>query len=429
MPFVPADLRIEVRWIAPMTVRNEVLENHSLMVRDGRILDILPSAIAQERYTATTVLQRGAHLLIPGMINTHSGAAGLLRRAARAGMPPIDGLFSPQFARDSILAAIAEMLKSGITCFSDSCYYPQETALAASEQGVRAVVGMPIADAATAFAKNAAQSLTRSLDLRDQYLGHPLVSMAFAPQRANTLSDQTFSRLSMLANELDAGVMLELQQSAGEIHECLEAFGLRPMQRLGNLGLLTPALNAVHMAETTAADIELAQRSGISISLCPRSNLKAGSGLPPIGAFAKAGIRLGLGSAGAVSMSEEIWPDMKLIALTPPALAAAGDTQNAWDILSIATRGGSSVLGLEDEVGTLQAGKWADLCCLDLSSPATQPLGDPLTHLVYNGGRDLVRDVWVAGRQLLADGELTRLDWAAVAARSDAWSIRMNPGG
>jgi 5-methylthioadenosine/S-adenosylhomocysteine deaminase len=427
MPFVPADLRIEVRWIAPMTVRNEVLENHSLMVRDGRILDILPSAIARERYSATTVVQRAAHLLMPGMINTHSNAASLLRRAARAATPALDGLKSPQFARDCVLAAIAEMLESGVTCFSDSSEYPEETALAAGEQGMRAVVGMPVSESATAWAKTAAQALTRSLELRDQYLGHPLVSMMFAPQRANTLSDETFSRLATLANELDAGVMLELQQSTQEIQECLEKFGLRPMQRLGNLGLLTPALNAVHMVEATAADIDLARHSGISISLCPRANLRSGSALPPIGALM--GIRLGLGSAGAVSMSEEIWPDMKLIALMLPAVSAGGDALNAWDVLSIATRGGASVLGLEDEVGTLQTGKWADLCCLDLSGPATHPLGDPFTQLLFNGGRDLVSDVWVAGRQLLSDGALTRLDWASAAARSDAWSQRMNPGG
>jgi len=402
-----------------MTVRNEVLEDHSLMIRDGRILEILPSAAARERYCGATVLHRSGHLLMPGMINAHSDAARLQYRAAHAGTPPVD-MLSPQFARDGLVPAVAEMLKSGITCFSDSGIFPEETALAASEQGMRAVVGMPLAEAP--------QSLTRSLELRDQYLGHPLISTAFAPQRANSLSDQTFSRLATLANELDAGILMELQQSAAEISECLERFGVRPLQRLGRLGLLTPALNAVHVVEATAADIDLAQRSGMSISLCPRANLKSGNGLPRVGAFAKAGIRLGLGSAGAASMSQEIWPDMKLIALMSSTGGADGIALNAWDVLSMATRGGASVLGLEDEVGTLQSGKWADLCCVDLSGPATQPLGDPLAQLIMNGGRDMVSDTWVAGRQLLADGVLTRLDWSSAAARTEAWSVRMNSG-
>lgn len=403
-----------------MTARNEVLEDHSLVIRDGRILEILPSAAARERYSGADVLQRTGHLLMPGLINTHSEAARLLYRATHAGAPPVD-MAGPQFARDGAVAAIAEMLKSGVTCFSDSGNFPEETALAASEQGMRAVVGMPVPEAS--------QSLTRSLNLRDQYLGHPLISTAFAPQRPNNLSDQAFSRLATLANELDAGVLMEVQQSAGEISECLARFGMRPLERLGRLGLLTPAFNAVHVVGPTAADIDLAQRSGMSISLCPRANLKSGNGLPSVGVFAKAGIRLSLGSAGAESMSLELWPEMKLIALMSSTGGADGVALNAWDVLAMATRGGAAVLGLEDETGTLQPGKWADLCCVDLSGPATSPLGDPLAQLILNGGRDMVNDVWVAGRQLLSDGALTRLDWSSAAARTEAWSVRINSGG
>ena len=100
-------------------------------------------------------------------------------------------------------------------------------------------------------------------------------------------------------------------------------------------------------------------------------------------------------------------------------------TDNAWDALHAATRGGAAALGLESEVGSLEAGKWADLCCVDLSGPGTHPAGDPLARLVFGGGRDIVSDVWVAGRQLLSGGELTRLDWPDVAARSAAWATRL----
>src|ERR1700728_4494559 len=114
MPIAPADLRIEVRWIAPMTARNVVLEGHSLLVRDGRILDVLPSAVAAERYSATAVLARNSHLLIPGMINAQSAAAALLSRGANGGAAQVSA--NADFARDGTLAAIAEMLKSGISC-------------------------------------------------------------------------------------------------------------------------------------------------------------------------------------------------------------------------------------------------------------------------------------------------------------------------
>jgi 5-methylthioadenosine/S-adenosylhomocysteine deaminase len=418
MPFVAADLRIDVRWIACMTARNALLEDHSLLVRDGRILDILPSSTATMRYSATAVLQRNSHLLMPGMVNAQADAATLLLRAAKDQASAINRIVNPDFARDSTLAAVAEMLKSGITCFCDRSYFPEETLRSANEQGMRVVVGMPVAEMPTPWASTAAQSLTRSLGLRDKYKGDPLVSTAFAPRAANTLSDETFARLVTLADELDAGILIDLHQSLPEISECMERHGMRPIERLWQLGLLTPALNALHMVHLTAADMSLMQRTGISITLCPQWDLKFGGTLPQIAAFAATGVRLGLGSGGAV-VGQDVWGDMKVFALLT----------HAWDGLHAATRGGAAALGLESEVGSLEAGKWADLCCVDLSGPATQPSGDPLAQLVFGGGRDIVSDVWVAGRQLLSGGELTRLDWPDVAARSAAWAMRLNARG
>lgn len=415
MPIAPADLRIETRWIAPMSARNAVLEDHSLLVRDGRILDILPSALAAERYSATVVLTRKSHLLMPGMINAQSDAATLLYRAANGEAARAHGLAGADFARDGTLAAIAAMLKSGITCFSDRYYFPEETARAANEQGIRAMIGMPVTDVPTPWAKDGAQSLTRALELRDRHKGDPLISTAFAPLAANELNDATFTRLATLADELDAGIMIDLHQSAGEIEECVAAHGMRPLERLWNLGLLTPALNAAHMAELSPADMNLVQRTGISITVCPEGSMKRGHGLPAVAAFFAAGVRLGIGSAGAASFGHDIWGNMKIVAL----LSSAGDALRA------ATYGGAAVLGLENEVGSLEIGKWADLCCVDLSGPGTQPIGDPLAQLVFGGARDIVSDVWVAGRQLLSVGELTRLDWSDVAHRSQAWAARM----
>ena len=415
MPVVAADLRIEVRWLASMAARNAVLEDHSLLIRDGRILDILPTSLAAERYRASAVLQRNSHLLMPGMVNAQSDASVSLFRGAKHGAAPAgDGAINPEFARDSTLAAMAEMLKSGITCFCDRPSYPEETLRTAQEQGMRAVVGMRVAEVPSPWAKNAAESLTRCLSVRDKYKGSPLVSTAFAPDQGISLSDQTFKRLATLADELDAGIMLDLHRSLAEIAECVKMHGMRPIERLENLGLLTPALNAIHVVHLTAADMSLVQRTGISITLRPQLDLKFSRLLAPIVEFAAAGVRMGLGSGGA--LTEDLWTEIKLAALlTSP-----------WDALHAATHGGAAVLGLEGEVGSLEAGKWADLCCVDLSGPATQPVNNPLERLVFCGGPDLISDIWVAGRQLLSGGELTRLDWSEVAARSAMWASRMN---
>jgi 5-methylthioadenosine/S-adenosylhomocysteine deaminase len=410
MPEVAADLCIELRWIAPMSTKDRLLEHHSLVIRDGRILDILPSVSARRRYAASVILQRPSHLLMPGMINARADAALSLFRGNSRQLGENPAHCTAEFAHDSALLGIAEMLRAGVTCFSDRHDFPRETALAAAQQGIRVVVGMPVAEAQTSWALGSAQALTKALNFRDEYGGHPLVSTVFAPQNANQLSDATLSKLITLADELDAGIMMDVHTSAAEIAQSLAQHGAKPLQRLWKLGLLSPAFNAIHMAQADAADIELAQRTGISISVCLQGDLRNGRPLAPVAAFAAAGLRIGLGSAGFAALSQDVWGEIRLA-----ALLSGGE-----DAMYAATRGGAAVLGLDAEIGSLEPGKWADLCCLDLSGPAMQPVGDALTQVAFNGGRDLVSDVWVAGRQLLSAGELTRLDWSGVSTRQHA---------
>jgi 5-methylthioadenosine/S-adenosylhomocysteine deaminase len=435
MPSVLADLSIDARWIVPMTTPGAVLENHTLVVRDGRILDLLPSSDAALRYAATVSVRRPEHLLMPGMVNAATHAAMSEFRAMDSAVEPSvrriaeleQHWVNSDFVHDGVLAAVAEMLRSGITCFGDRYYFPDETARVANEQGMRAVIGLPVAEKPSLWAKSGADYLTRALGVRDEYKGHPLISTVFAPDAADRLSDATFTRVATMADELDAGILMDLHESAREIAHSIAVHGKRPIERLWNLGLLTPAFNAVHMAFATPEDIDLAQRTGISISLCPQSSLREQGSLPPIAAWAASGIRLSLGSgAGTPYQNQDVWTEMKLLALAMSSQPLPnGADHRAWEALATATRGGAAVLGLDADVGTLEPGKWADLCCVDLGGPATSPLRDPVKQLVFCAGRDIVSDVWVAGRRLLSDGELTRLDWAAVSERADARTKRL----
>jgi 5-methylthioadenosine/S-adenosylhomocysteine deaminase len=409
MPFVPADLRIDARWIAPMTSRNSVLVDHSLVLRDGKILDILPTARAAELYAARAVLQRHSHLITPGFVNANCHAAASLPRGHDAPAESSDVGRAPESIRDAILLSVAQMLKAGVTCFVDRGFSPDQTANIAVEQGMRAVIGLPVAGAPSTWAKNPPEYLTRALRLRDEYRGHPLISSVFAPHLPNALDDEAFSRLATLADELDCGLILDVHRCAAEVDECLQRHGMRPIERLWKLGLLTPACNALHMSQVLPEDIGLAQRTGASITVCPLADVAARQPLPRVAEFAGAGIRMGIGSGAAANFRGDLWSDIRLIALM----------SDAWDALAMATRGGASITGLETEIGTLESGKWADLCCTNLYAPATHPVRDSVTQLVAGGARDLVSDVWVAGRQLVSDGELTRLDWPALAARSE----------
>jgi 5-methylthioadenosine/S-adenosylhomocysteine deaminase len=423
MSAVPVDLTVSCRWVLPMTSPGEVLENHTLVIRDGRILDLLPTTLAVQRYIATAHVDRSLHLVLPGLVNAYTRIA-----------PPPGRTIAPDRLHDGAQMCIAEMLEAGTTCFCGLGYFPQESARAAVEQGMRAVIGIPIAEMASPWAGSPGEYLTRALSFRDEYRGHPTIATAFAPESPAALSDATFARIATLADELDAGIVTTLHESRAAVDECVIRHGVRPILRLQALGLLTPALTAVHMAVASTADLELAQRSGIAVTLCPESSLRTGNGAPPVASWAASGLRLSLGSGTAgPGGSVDLWAAMRFLVLlsmaADPGVADPGHRGlDAWDALAIATRGAAAALGLDAEIGTLEKGKWADMCCIDLQRPAAQwaalaaPL-DAVTALVWGGGRDLVSDVWVAGRHLLDSRTFTRLDWPRAAGRVAARRI------
>jgi 5-methylthioadenosine/S-adenosylhomocysteine deaminase len=416
MPAVLADLSIEARWIVPMTMPGKVLEHHTLVVRDGRILDLLPSSAAAAHYRPTVVIERPAHLLMPGLINAATHAARSLLRGAGPAAAALEKRFlGPEFVRDGTVTAVAEMLRAGITCFCDRYYFPDETARVACEQGMRALIGLPVADEPSPWAHSSAEYFTKAVRLRDEYKDHPLISTAFAPHAPGAVSDTTFARLATLADEVDAGIVIDLHAAENEISESMALHGSRPIDRLWRLGLLTPALNAVHMNHAAAADVALAERTGIAISLSCEAALQSECRLPPVQSLVRSGLRMGLAAGGGGGRSHDLWGEMRMVALQ----------SSPWDALGAATLGGAAAAGMDLDIGSLASGKWADVCCIDLRGPATQPLNDLVPQLVLSGARDLVSDVWVAGRQLLADREMTRLDWAAAADRAHVWAERL----
>jgi 5-methylthioadenosine/S-adenosylhomocysteine deaminase len=389
-----SDTHIKARWLVPMTGET-VLEHHTLVMRDGRILDILPHAAAAERYTPRVLLERPSHLLMPGLVNA--------RTSCLAGAAS-----SFEFEPEVALASIANLIHAGTTCVCDVGYFPNEVARLATAQGLRAVIGLPVAERPSAWAQDARGYLSRGLRLRDEYKGHPSISALFAPLQPAEIGDAVLERLSTLVNELDAGVMIALHESEADVGESIRRHGVPPIPRLERLGLLTPALTATHALALGPEDLELAQRTGIGVTLCLSSGLLRGAGLPPFAALRSLRMSLGSDAAGP-GAGQDLWTEIKLYALHSGAGPQAA--------LAAATRGGAGILGLDAEIGSLERGKWADVCCVDLGGPATQPLVDPLRQLVYSGGRDLVSDVWVAGRQLLSEGQFTRLDWPDVAQR------------
>jgi 5-methylthioadenosine/S-adenosylhomocysteine deaminase len=421
------DLLITARWIIPIEPANTVLEHHAIAVRQGRILAILPIDEAAARYSAIEHVDRPTHVVMPGLVNAHTHAGMTLLRGVAENLgfeawlreriwPLEQRLLDPEFVRDGVELAIAGMLASGTTCFSEQYFYPEVVAQTASHMHMRACVGAPIVEFNTSWASSANECLDKALLLHDAYRDDPLISTAFAPHAVYSVNEDALTRMRRAADEIEMPIAMHLHESANEV-----ASGERPIALLERLGFLTPTFSAVHMTQLTAEDIECVVRGGISVVHCPQSNLKLDNGVCPVATLLTRGVNVALGTDSAASNN-----DLDMLDELRTAALLAGTKVNAYQWLRIATLNGARSLNLADAIGSVTPGKWADLCCLNLNDVHTQPLYDVAAAVIYSANRSNVSDVWIAGRQLLSDYKLTRYDTAAILSRTQKWQQRIH---
>ena len=431
------DTLIHARWIIPVEPDDRVLEAHSLAVHDGRILDLLPTAEASAGYRSETEIHLPRHALIPGLVNCHTHAAMSLLRGLADDLPLMTWLnehiwpaeqrwVNEEFVHDGSQLAIAEMLRSGTTCFNDMYFFPEVTARAAAAAGMRAVVGLILIDFPSAYAASPEEYIDKGLALHDEFRHDPLVHTAFAPHAPYSVSNGPLERIRVLADELDIPVHMHVHETADEIAQSIDAHGGRPLARLAGLGLLSPSLTAVHMTQLEDHEIRDLAAAGTHVVHCPESNMKLASGFCPVSRLLEAGVNVALGTDGAASNNDlDMLGELQNAALLGKVVAGDPSALPAHQVLRMATLNGARALGLETETGSLAPGKWADLCALDLDVPETRPLYDPVSQIVYAAGREQVTDVWVAGRHLLKERRLTTLDLEDILACADTWQQRI----
>ncbi|MGD8616009.1 MAG: TRZ/ATZ family hydrolase, partial [Gammaproteobacteria bacterium] len=336
---------------------------------------------------------------------------------------------SEQFVQDGTRLAVAEMLRGGTTCFNDMYFFPEVTARVAAACSIRACVGLIMVDFPTAYADNPEQYFAKGLALHDEYRHHPLVRNAFAPHAPYTVSDAPLNKIRVLADELDLPVHIHLHETASEVERSRLETGQRPLDRLESLGLLSPALTAVHMTQLEDAEMARLAAAGATVVHCPESNLKLASGFCPVQKLLQAGVNVALGTDGAASNNDlDMLGEMRTAALLAKAVYNDAAALPAYSVLRMATLNGARALGMGEETGSLVKGKWADLVAVDLEVLETQPLYDPVSQLVYAASRSQVSDVWVAGQHVLKQRQLTQLEVPELIQCAQAWRARIAPG-
>ena len=439
MPIQPLsfDLLLLPTWLVPVEPAGVVLKDHGVGIEGGRIVFIGPREEAL-KHTAIETRELPDMLLSPGLINAHGHAAMTLFRGMADDLPlmtwlqdhiwPAEGKWVDEdFVRDGTDLAIAEQLKGGVSCFSDMYFYPKTATERVHNSGIRAQIAIPILDFPVPGASSADEALRQAIELFGDLKYHPRIKIAFGPHAPYTVSDENLEKVRVIADELDATIQMHVHETAFEVQQSIEVYGERPVARLARLGLLGPRFQAVHMTQISDEDLSLLVENNASVIHCPESNLKLASGFCPVERLWLAGINVAVGTDGAASNNDlDLLGETRTAALLAKAVANSATALDAHRALRMATLNGARALGLESEIGSIELGKAADLVAFDLSGLAQQPVYDPVSQLIYATGRDCVKHLWVAGKHLLNNGKLTRMDEQQLCATAKAWGERIS---
>ena len=433
------DLLIDSRWIAAVAP-DIVLNNHAVAIDNGRILAVLPTGEARARFNPDKQVSLADHILIPGLINLHTHAAMSLMRGLADDLPLMDWLqnhiwpaeaahMSAQFVYDGTRLACAEMLKGGITCFNDMYFFPEAAAAAASEYGMRAMLGITALELPTPYASDADDYLNKGLAVREKWLHNPQIGFCLAPHAPYTVSDTTFERILTLSEQLNLPVHCHIHETRHEIDESQRKYKCRPLDRLRELGQLGPNFIGVHAVHINENELKLLAETGSNVAHCPSSNLKLASGFAPVAQMRQLGINVGLGTDSAASNNRlDLFGEMRLASLLAKGLTGDASALPAHEILRMATLNAANALGLGREIGSITPGKSADLCAVDLGSMEMRPCFDPVSHLINVAGRECVSHVWVAGKCCVDHKTLPGIDQnhleSAVALWQNSLEVR-----
>ncbi|MGH9158934.1 MAG: amidohydrolase [Vicinamibacteraceae bacterium] len=424
--------------VVTMDEERRVLAPGAVAIDDGEILLVDTPARVDERFRAAARIDARDQIVLPGLVNTHTHAPMVLFRGLADDLALMDWLkkyifpaeakaVSPEFVRIGTELAALEMIQSGTTTFADMYYFEEEIAAAAKRAGLRGVLGQTIIGFPAPDASTPRAGLARAARFVQQWKGDPLVTPAVAPHALYTNDGKTLTAARDLARAHRVPLLIHMAEAESEVETARKKYQASPVGYLASIGFLGPNVLAAHCIWLTDEDIRTAASADIGCSHNPESNMKLASGTAPVPKMLREGLLVGLGTDGAASNNDlDMFEAMRLAAFLHKS--ATGDPRAipAGVALEMATIGGARALHMADRIGSLEAGKRADLITVSVASARATPLYDPVAHLVYAAKGTDVRTTIVDGRVLMRDGKVATLDESQViaAARRMAAKIR-----
>ena len=432
-----ASVIISASWIFTSGSEGELLSDHAVVLKDDKIIDLIPQDKVFEEYKANNTYQLTDHILIPGLINTHTHAAMSLFKGFADDLPLQDWLnnhiwpaekkfVNSSFVKDGSILALSEMIKSGVTTFNDMYFFPEASAQAVEEVGVRSNIGLVVLDFPTNYATDPEDYLLKGFEFRDKWRNEELITTSIAPHAPYSVSDEAFTLIHTYSEELSINIHTHLHETQWEIEDSIDTYGITPVQRLNNLGIIGPSLVAAHCVYLNDQDMTTLAKNKVSIVHNPSSNMKLGSGIADVAKMLKQNLNVSLGTDSSASNNRlDIMEEMRLASLLIKGTTKIPESIPAKEAIKMATINGAKSLGLDSVIGSIEKNKKADLVAIDLSKIENQPIYNPLSTLVYSSSRSDVSYVWINGKIKLKDKKLINIDEDRIIQLAKKWQRKL----
>jgi 5-methylthioadenosine/S-adenosylhomocysteine deaminase len=409
------DIIIKNTIVVSLDHSGRVLKDHSIGIEDGRIVEIGKKIGG----ASDLVIDGCGGLVMPGLVNAHTHLPMTLLRGIADDIPlltwlqdhiwPIEANLNEGHIKAGADLGIVEMIKSGTTCFNDMYWHMETVANRVEVSGIRAVLSTPLLDVIGPDQRG--KLLKEGEAIIKEFHGHDLITPFLGPHAPYTCSEEMLLRVINLQKKYGIGVHIHVSETKEEVENLQKEKGKRPFEYLEKLGFLNEKVVASHAVWVSEAEMEVMKKRGVKVAHNPVSNMKIAAGVAPVPAYLERGITVGIGTDGAASNNSlDMFEDMKITALLHKINSNNPQVVPAQAALEMATVGGARALGLEDDIGSIEVGKKADLILVDLKKPHLTPISHPISHLVYAARGSDVSHTIINGKIVMEDRILTTLD-------------------
>ena len=437
MTIARIDMIINCKYLIPVIPENTVLFDYSIAVHNGKILQIGPYKDIESKWTAIKYEDLQSHCVMPGLVNSFSQASMSLLNNFQLGegnssrikqLKSIQSsLIDEDFVSEGSLIGINQMVKKGITCFSDNFFFPENTISISKSVGIRTQVGLILAKDSSVYAKNFEEYIHKGLRTRDQYKDLSLVTFAIAPINSFSLDDHLLGEIAKYTNELDLPIQSLCNENKYEIEKSIECSGSRPLQRLNEHGLLNNQTQLSGIYDLNEEDFELLKVTKSNILFCPFGTNYSGQYVYKLFSTLEEEHNISFGSDGADSGFEiDLFNAMRTSALIARVNYKSELKTMAHRLLRMGTINGARALGLDNKIGSLETDKEADIIAIELSDSNVISENQIAEHIVFSNSGSHVSHSWVSGKNLMRESVVKSIPQSKIDKICNKWSSKLS---